>query len=176
MCACVCVWGKRELLPPQHERMIRMEPLQTQSVCRLNVRLLYLQQRPPPPTAHLRQTRTTCSSHVQTDMFTLERLLGINFHFLLMSSRFCAFPSSFLPVQCFCFVSRPAIKARLCLHLPFLASVTSALFFISSLPLAPLWSINKWLILCVEGRGFFFWMSNDLHLWILPHNRPSVDF
>lgn len=44
----VAFWGGGEgggvLKPPGHWRMIRMDPLQAQSECRLNVLLLYLQQ------------------------------------------------------------------------------------------------------------------------------------
>lgn len=84
----------------------------------------------------------------QADTFTLGGLLPSFFQFFVCQlNPALAFVS--LPVERCCFVCQLAIKACLCLRLPFLPSVMSSLFFILSLPLAPLWSINKWPLLCV---------------------------
>lgn len=47
------------------------------------------------------------------------------------------------------------------------------LFFISSLPPAPFWSINKWPLLYVEVF-LFVWMSNEPHLWIFLPTAGSL--
>lgn len=127
----------KELKPPGHQRMIRTDPFQAQSECRLNVLLLYLQQPPScsPPTPHTLYAHMHVSS--QADTFTLGRLQASFFHFFVCRLS-PALSSVSLLVQCCRFVCQPAIKACLCLHLPFLPSLTSPLFFISSLPLAPL--------------------------------------
>lgn len=89
-------------------------PSRLSKECRLNVLLLYLQQ--PPPAAH----------HAPTHW----------------SGCWCNFPLFFVchlsPALSFLalLVCQPAIKACLCLPLPFLLSVTSSLFFISSVVLS----------------------------------------
>lgn len=120
----------------------------------------------PPPAAHQHRTHIHAlhaHMHVssQADTFTLGRLQASFFHFFVCRLS-PALSSVSLLVQCCRFVCQLAIKARLCLHLPFLPSLTSPLFFISSLPLAPLWSINKWPLLC-----FFFFLNVK---WSAPVN------
>ncbi len=118
----------------------------------------------PPPAAHQHHKHIqTLHAHMhvssQPDTFTLARLLA-SFSYFFVCHRSPALFFISLPVQCCCFVCQPAIKDWLCLHLPFLPSVTSLLFFISFLPLAPVGSINKW--------PLFFSMANDLHLNFCP--------
>lgn len=65
------------LMPPGHRLMIRKDPLQAQSECRLNVLLLYLQQPPPAalPPAHTqtdRHSMRTCTSHLKLTHLPLE--------------------------------------------------------------------------------------------------------
>lgn len=51
-------WGAGGCFCRQHQCMIRKEPLRTQSVCRLNVRILCLQQPSPPTPRSPPQTNT----------------------------------------------------------------------------------------------------------------------
>lgn len=81
--------------------------------CRLNVLLLYLQQ--PPPAAHHAPTHWS-GCWCNFPLFVCHLSPALSFLALL--------------------VCQPAIKACLCLPLPFLLSVTSSLFFISSVVLS----------------------------------------
>lgn len=171
--ACVCGDLERGLMLAGRRRMIRIDPLQTQSECRLNVLLLYLQQPPScsPPTPHTyRHYMHTCTSHLKLTDLPLQDC----WH--KCSTSLCVILALHIPACTVLLFFLSACHQSPSLSpftFPPLSDVTLVFYFI---PSSCCFLINKQMtLLCWEVKFFFSFMSMSCTS-LFAHNRLSCFF